>query len=75
MWAAISFDGQEQLYFIEENENTAVYKSILDDCLPDIDGLMNGEFYFMQDNATPHSALERSGYFQDQPFKVLDWPP
>jgi hypothetical protein len=36
IWAAISFDGLEQLFFIEEKENTDVYEDILYTCLPDI---------------------------------------
>jgi hypothetical protein len=31
VWAAISFDGPEQLYFIEGKENTDVYQEILDE--------------------------------------------
>ena len=44
VWAAISFDGPEQLYFIEGKENTDCYEEILDACLPDISKLYSGEY-------------------------------
>ncbi len=46
VWAAISYDGPEQLYFMEETENTEFYKEILDDCLPNIPRFHNGELIF-----------------------------
>jgi hypothetical protein len=36
VWAAISFDGPEQLVFIEEKENKEFYEGILNTCLPEI---------------------------------------
>jgi hypothetical protein len=42
--AAISFDGSEQLYFIEGNENTDCYEEIFNACLPDIPKLYCGEY-------------------------------
>jgi hypothetical protein len=36
IWAAISWDGPEQLFFTEDKENTDVYEEILDVCLPNI---------------------------------------
>ncbi len=54
VWAAISFDGPEELYFLEENENREVYEEILEECLPNIKRLQSGELIFQQDNATPH---------------------
>jgi hypothetical protein len=29
IWAAISFEGQELIYFLEEKENSDIYKGIL----------------------------------------------
>jgi hypothetical protein len=29
IWAAISFEGPELIYFLEENENSDIYKGIL----------------------------------------------
>lgn len=75
VWAAISFDGPEQLYFIEGKENTDCYEEILDACLPDIKKLWKGEYIFQQDNATPHAALVRRGYFENTKFQLLEWPP
>jgi hypothetical protein len=71
VWAAISFDGPEYLYFIEGKENTDAYKKILNTALPNIKKLWQGEYIFQQDNATPHSALLRRGYFDNKPFEVL----
>ncbi len=48
VWAAILFYGPEQLYFIEEKENTDVYQEILDECLSDITILMNRELMFVR---------------------------
>jgi hypothetical protein len=36
VWAAISFDVPELLYFIDGKENTNVYDEIIDECLPGI---------------------------------------
>jgi transposase len=36
---------------------------------------MNAELILIQDNAPPHSALERRDYFKDKPFETLQWPP
>jgi transposase len=75
VWAAISFDGPEYLYFIEGKENTDAYEEILNTALPKIKKLWQGEHIFQQDNATPDAALVRRGYFDDKPFEVLEWPP
>jgi hypothetical protein len=42
VWAAISFDGPEEMYFIEDKENTECYEKILNACLPDIPKLYSG---------------------------------
>jgi hypothetical protein len=57
LWAAISFNGLEQLYFIEDKENTDVYQEILDACLPDIAKTQPEEFTFEQDNAANNAAF------------------
>jgi hypothetical protein len=36
IWVAISFDGREQIFFIEEKENTDVYEDILNYFCPEI---------------------------------------
>ena len=46
VWAAISFDGPEQLYFVEGTEDTDTYEQILNKCLPRIKKLQTGEFTF-----------------------------
>jgi hypothetical protein len=46
VWAAISFDGPEQLYFIEGRENTDCYEEILDQYLLDISKLSSDEHIF-----------------------------
>jgi hypothetical protein len=46
VWTAISYDGPEQLYFVEETENREVYDEILDECLPNIPRLQSGELTF-----------------------------
>jgi hypothetical protein len=51
IWAAISWDEPEQLFFIEDKENTDVYEEILDARLPKISRLQSGELIFMQENA------------------------
>jgi hypothetical protein len=33
IWAAISFEGPEFIYFLEEKENANVYKDILKECI------------------------------------------
>ncbi len=68
VWAAISFDGPEYLYFIEEKENTDAYEKILNKALPKIKNLWQGEYISQQANASPHSALVRRGYFNNKPF-------
>jgi hypothetical protein len=68
MWAAVSFDGSKQLYFIEEKENTDLYQEILDKCLSDKTRLRKGKLIFRHYNAPPHSALEIRGYFTDKLF-------
>jgi hypothetical protein len=50
--AAISWVGPEQLFIIEDKENTDVYEDILDDCLPNISRLQSVELIFMQDKAS-----------------------
>ncbi len=75
VWAAISFDGSEYLYFIEGKENTDAYEEILNIALPKIKKPWQGEYIFQHDNATPHTALVRRGYFDDKPYDVLEWPP
>ncbi len=61
IWTAISWDGPEQLFFIEDKENKDVYEEILDACLPNIPRPQSGELIFMQDNASSHTALARRG--------------
>ncbi len=46
VWAAISYDGPEQLYFMEETESKEVYEEILNECLPNIPRLQSGELIF-----------------------------
>ena len=75
VWAAISYEGPRCLYFIEGKEDTGLYQQILDDCLPDIKELWTEGYIFQQDNATPHSALARKGYFNNNNIKIIDWPP
>ncbi len=74
MWAAISYEGPEQLYFVEGKENTDMYEEILNACLPEIRKLTHEDGLFQQDNAPPHAALMRRGYFESKGIKILDWP-
>ncbi len=46
VWAAISYDGPEQLYFVEETESREVYEEILNECLPNMPRLQSGELIF-----------------------------
>ncbi len=39
IWTAISYDGPEQLYFIEGTKDKDCYEEILEACLPDIQRL------------------------------------
>jgi hypothetical protein len=55
--AAIFYDGQEELYFVDEKENKEVYGDILDEYLPNIPILQSGELIFEQYNAPPHTPL------------------
>jgi hypothetical protein len=57
VWATISFDGPELLYFIDGKKNTDVYEEIVDECLPVIPKLQSGQYIFQQDNAAPHAAF------------------
>ncbi len=75
VWAAISFDGADYLYFIERKENIDANEELLNTALPKIKKLWQGKYIFQQDKTSPHAALVRRGYFDNKPFEVLEWPP
>ncbi len=60
---------------METYKNTNLYEEILDACLPDIRKLTHEYRIFQQDNAPPHAALLRRGYFEWKGINVLEWPP
>ena len=74
IWAAISFDGPEQLYFIYENITADHYLEILNLCLPDIERLQSGELIFQYYNASSHKSKKVREFLEDQNFETLEWP-
>lgn len=58
VWAAITYEGPAALYYIDEKVNSQVYRKILEDCLPDIEGL-SGWFsdILVRWSQTSHSSI------------------
>jgi hypothetical protein len=55
--AAISFEGPEFIYILEEKENADAYKDILKKCISKVTKLSEGELICIQNKSPSHGAI------------------
>src|ERR1700754_2844098 len=77
VWGCMGWNGVGCLTEVEGKMDAKQYVEILDggvlDCLEKLE-LDRETFYFQQDNDPKHTSKLASKFFEDQGFKVLDWP-
>ena len=75
-WTCMSYNGVGSIEFIEDSLDNIRYKRILKRNLKkNSERLIEGDFYFMQDNCRVHTEKSVLDWLCENDFKLLDWPP
>lgn len=75
IWAAISFNGKSDIAFLSGRQKSEDYQSTLENFLvPFGDRCHDGEFIFMQDNASIHKSTSTNQWFESKRMLLLDHP-
>ena len=72
VWACITNIGKKKIVFVDGNINAQKYIKILEENLLEI--MDDGDLFFQQDNARPHTAKATKEWFIANEISVIDWP-
>ena len=75
IWGAIFWNGPESLYFVEGTVDSEYYCHIMDECLPDIEGIMSRKRIFMQDGTRCHTSRRTLEHLEGKNINIIEWSP
>lgn len=76
VWAAFAMNGKTPLMKITTRMNSDKYTELMEEALlPFIDGYMDENCIYQQDNAAIHVSRESKAWFAANDIELLDWPP
>lgn len=76
VWAGLASNGLTEIAFCPSKMNANDHQNILSDYLTPVAPMItNGDYIFMQDNASVHRARATKSFLDANEVKTFDWPP